>query len=150
MFSTTGTIQILHNNGTCLWVNTDIKPCGKIYIVLKYITIRTVSMKKKTNYPWQYAGSIWLCNHPRHTTTVWVVSIMVTSSNVNIFRVTGPLWGEPPVTGDSPKNLVTRNLDVFFDLHPNKQLGKQSRRRRFETSSRSLWRPCNDTIPYFT
>ena len=39
--------------------------------------------------------------------------------------------------------LVTRTLDVFFDMHLNKQLIIQSRRWWFETPSRSLWRHCN-------
>ena len=38
---------------------------------------------------------------------------------------------------------VTRGFDVFFDLRLNKRLSKQSRRRWFETPSRSLWRHCN-------
>ena len=52
---------------------------------------------------------------------------MKTSSNGNIFRVTGPLWG---VTGGlSSQRSVTRSFDVFYDLWLNKQLSKQSRRR---------------------
>ena len=35
--------------------------------------------------------------------------------------------------------------DGFFDLHQNKRLNKQSRRRLIETQSRSLWRHCNTT-----
>ena len=38
---------------------------------------------------------------------------------------------------------MTRSFDVFFDLCLNKRLSKQSRRRWFETPSRSLWRHCN-------
>ena len=36
---------------------------------------------------------------------------MLTSSNGNIFRVTGPLCGEFPA-----QRPVTRSFDVFFDL----------------------------------
>ena len=36
--------------------------------------------------------------------------------------------------------------DVFFDLPLNKRLSKQSRRRWFETSWRSLWRHCYDFV----
>ena len=71
---------------------------------------------------------------------------MMTSSNGNISRVTGPLWGEitdhrwiPLTKGNT---LVMRNFDVFFDLHLNKRLGKPSRRRWFETPLCSLWRHC--------
>ena len=71
----------------------------------------------------------------------------MTSSNGNIFRVTGPLCGEftghqwihPPHT----QRPVTRRFDVFFDLRRINRLSKQSRRRRFETTSSSLWRHCN-------
>ena len=72
---------------------------------------------------------------------------MMTSSNGNIFRVTGFLCGE--FTGHRwiprTQRPVTRSFDVFFDLRPNQQLSKQSRRRRFEMpmSSCSLWRYCN-------
>ena len=53
--------------------------------------------------------------------------------------------GNSPVTSEFPSQRpVTRNFDVFFDLCLNKRLSKQSRRRWFETSSRSLWRHCND------
>ena len=65
--------------------------------------------------------------------------------------------GNLPVTGRFPSQRpVTRSFDVFFDLRVNKRLSKQSRRRWFETLSRSLWRHCNEywlfgisrTLPY--
>ena len=66
---------------------------------------------------------------------------MVTSANGNIFRVTGPLWGEPPVTGVfSPQRAATRSFDVFIDLRLNTQISKQSKCWWFETPSRSSWR----------
>ena len=71
----------------------------------------------------------------------WVV--MITSSKGNIFRVTGPLWEES--TGDRwipSQRPVTRGFDVFFDQRLNKRLSRQSRRRWFETPSRSSWRHC--------
>ena len=76
---------------------------------------------------------------------------MMTSSNGNMFRVTGLCAGNSPVTaGNSPvigefpsHRPVTRSFDVFFDLRLNKRLSKQSRRRWFETPSHSLWRHCN-------
>ena len=53
--------------------------------------------------------------------------------------------GNSPITGEFPSQRpVTRSLGVFFDLRLNKGLSKQSRRRCFETPSRSLWRHCND------
>ena len=50
-----------------------------------------------------------------------------------------------PVNGESPsQNPVTRSFNVSFDLRLNKRLSKQSRRKGFETPSRSLWRHFND------
>ena len=39
---------------------------------------------------------------------------------------------------------VTWSFDVFFDLHLNTRLSKQSRGWWFDTPSRSLWRHCNE------
>ena len=66
----------------------------------------------------------------------------MTSSNGNIFRVTGPLWEES--TGVFPSQRpVTRSCDVFFDLRVNKRLSKQTRRWWLEAPPRSLWHHCN-------
>ena len=52
---------------------------------------------------------------------------MMTSSNRNIFRVTGHLCGEFTGPGEFPaQRPVTRSFDVFFDLRLNKRLRKQS------------------------
>ena len=52
--------------------------------------------------------------------------------------------GNSPVTGEFHIQWpVTRSFDVFFDLHLNKRLVKQSRRWWFETPSCSSWRHCN-------
>ena len=52
--------------------------------------------------------------------------------------------GNSPVTGEFPSQRpVTRSFDVFFDLRLDKRLSKNSRRRWFETQSRSFWRHCN-------
>ena len=70
---------------------------------------------------------------------------MMTSSNGNIFRVTGPLYGEFTGPGELPtQRPVTRSSDVFFDLRLNKGLSKQSWGWWFETLSRPLWCQCND------
>ena len=69
---------------------------------------------------------------------------MMTSSNGNIFRVTGPLCGEFTGPGEFPtQRPVTRNFGVFFDLRLNKRLSKQPWGWWFETSSWSLWRQSN-------
>ena len=80
----------------------------------------------------------------------------MTSSNGNIFRVTGPLCGEFTGPGEFPtQRPVTRSFDVLFDLRLNKRLSKQSRGWWFETPSLSLWRqrnavalPCGITASY--
>ena len=75
--------------------------------------------------------------------------LIMTSSNGNIFRVTGHLcWkftGQRwiPRTGELPaQRPVTRGFDVFFDLGLDKQLSKQSWGWLFETPSCPLWRHC--------
>ena len=68
----------------------------------------------------------------------------MTSSNGNIFRVTGHLCGEFTGPGNFPAQRPgTRRFDVFFDLCLNKRLRKQSWGWWFETLSRPLWRHCN-------
>ena len=70
---------------------------------------------------------------------------MKTSSNGNIFHVTGSLWGESTCHRWIPsQRLVTRTFDVSFDVRLSKRLSKQSRCRWFETPWRSLQRHCND------
>ena len=66
------------------------------------------------------------------------IFFLMTSSNGTIFRVTGPLCGNSPVNGEFPAwRPVTQSFGVFFDLHLNKRLSKQSRRWWFKTPSRS-------------
>ena len=70
-----------------------------------------------------------------------LLSHMMTSSNGNIFRVTGPLCGE--FTG--PRWIPhTKASDVFFDLRLNKRLSKQPWGCWFETPSWLLWRQCSE------
>ena len=54
------------------------------------------------------------------------ISVMMTSSIWNIFRVTGHLWGE------------------FTNLRLSERLSKLSWGLWFETPSRTLWRHCNE------
>ena len=75
------------------------------------------------------------------------LSNMMTSSNGNIFRVTGFLCGEFTGPGEySTKRPVTRSFDVFFDMRLDKRLSKQSWGWWFETQSCPLWRQCNGTL----
>ena len=74
----------------------------------------------------------------------WSVQSMMTSSNGNFFRVTGPLCGEFTGPGEFPtQRPVTRSFCVFFDLRLNKRLNKQSWGWWFETLSRPFWRHRN-------
>ena len=76
------------------------------------------------------------------------IVIMMTLSNGNLFRVTGPICvGNSPVTREFPSQRpVTRSFDVFFDLFLNKRLSKQSWEWWFETPWHSLWRHCSVLI----
>ena len=77
------------------------------------------------------------------TVCAWLIltSYMMTWSNGNVFRVTGPLCGEFTAPRWIPR-LKASDAEpwCFFDLGPNKRLSKQSIRRWFETPSRQLWR----------
>ena len=54
--------------------------------------------------------------------------------------------GNSHVTGEfAAQRPVTRSFDVFFDLHLNKRLSKQSWGWWFETPPCPLWRHCNVT-----
>ena len=66
---------------------------------------------------------------------------MMTPSDGNIFRGTGPLCGE--FTGHRWIPLTKASDSEFFYLHLNKRLSKQSWGWWFETPSRLLWRHCN-------
>ena len=69
---------------------------------------------------------------------------MMTSSNGNIFRVTGPLCGEFTGPCEFPaQRPVTRSFDVFLDLRLNKRLSKQPWSWWFETPSNPLRRHSN-------
>ena len=101
------------------------------------------------NWP-PYSSTALVCNItdvPHYISHRWLKpwTIMMTSSNGNIFRVTGPLCGEFTGPGEFPtQRPVTRSFDVFFDLRLNKRLSKQPWGWWFETLSWSLWHHCND------
>ena len=74
----------------------------------------------------------------------WILLTMMTSSNGNIFRVTGPLCGEFTGHGEFPtQRPVTRSFDVFFDMRLNKRLSKRPWGWWIDTPSWALWRHCN-------
>ena len=64
---------------------------------------------------------------------------IMTSSNGNIFRVTGPLWGESTSPRWIPLNRQWRGALMCY-----KRLSKQSKYRWYEIPCRSFWRHCNE------
>ena len=67
--------------------------------------------------------------------------VAMTSSNGNIFRVTGPLRGK--FTGHRWIPHTKASDAELWCLRSNKRLSKQSWAWWFETQSRSLWCHCN-------
>ena len=84
---------------------------------------------------------IIMCITPFRNRNVRHYVHMMTSSNGNIFRVTGHLCGE--FTGPTQRP-VTRSFGVFFDLRLNKRLSKQSWSWWFEKLWLPLWRHRNE------
>ena len=77
----------------------------------------------------------------------WI--IMMTSSNGNIFRVTGHLSEEFTGPRWIPRTKASNTeLWCFLDQRLNKRLSKQSWGWCFEMLSRPLWRHCNDASQY--
>ena len=74
---------------------------------------------------------------------LYIFSIM-TSSNGNIWCVTGPLRGESADHWWIPITKISgMELWCFFDFNLNKKLSKQSRCWCFDMLLHSLWRHCN-------
>ena len=81
-----------------------------------------------------------------------VSQIMMTSSNGNIFRVTGPSCGEFTGHWWIPHTKASDAELLFFYVRLNKRLSKQSWGWWFEMPSHPIWRHCsvNGTSPYHT
>ena len=76
---------------------------------------------------------------------------MMTSSNRNISALLSFRAGNSPATGEFPaQRPVMQSFDVFYDLHLNKRLSKQSWGWWFEMLSWSLWRHHNDIMFWLT
>ena len=107
---------------TCIWVGMDKDD--------RIRQKRSILSKREGNESRQDAGFSPSCT--------------MTSSNGDIFRVTGHLCGEFTGPGEFPaQRPVTRSFDVFFHLCLNNRLSKQSWGWWFETLSLPLWRQCN-------
>ena len=136
------------------------QPKAVLHEVLSYTTIQLIYMNTKinTNYislklrhmriRWKQHDeivkpSIQLKDKSKDVNNILL--IMMTSSNGNIFRVTGPLCGEFTGPGEFPaQRPVTQSFDVFFHLRLNKRLSKQPWGWWFETPAWSLWRHRNE------
>ena len=95
---------------------------------------------KRMKYPVRRTLSLQLLSSPSAVEHDYII-------NENIFRATGPLWGEwnPPSIGGLPSQRpLMRRFDIFFDLRLNKQMSKRSRLRWFGTPSCSSWRHSNE------
>ena len=74
----------------------------------------------------------------------WFLLCMITSPIETIPALLALCAGNSPVTSEFPSQRpVTQSFDVFFDLHLNKRLSKQSSQRWFETPAHSLCCHCN-------
>ena len=77
-------------------------------------------------------------------------NFMMTSSNADIFRVTGHLCEEFTGLQWIPRTKASdAEFDVFFDLRLNQRLSKQSWGWWFETLLCPLWRHCNVSTKYW-
>ena len=135
------------------WVN----PLHWHFIVIIFVSIPVIWRLGgviSEIYIWFHNNDLYkmigsLCQNLTHFSLVTPYGVrdllsMMTSTNGNIFRVTGPLCGEFTGPGEFPvQRPVAGIFDVFFDLRLNKQLSKQSWGWWFETPSWSLWRHCN-------
>ena len=118
----------------------DVLPydCGPAVMTSPEGSVFSPGVRQETSYP-SNSSCRWEIRVPEGR-----LVRMVTSSNGNIFRVTGHCVGNSPVTGEFPtQRPVTQSFDVFLDLHLNKRLSKQPWGWWFETPPRSLWRHCN-------
>ena len=135
-----GTTEIyMYLKNTCLVLNVMIN------VVLSKISIKSSYLYQLPNWRWILHPIIILSCWWSGATYWCCCKGMMTSSNGNISRVTGPLCVEFTGPGEFPaQRPVTRGFDVFFDLRLNKRLSKQPWGWWFETLSCPLWRHCNE------
>ena len=101
----------------CVVAGTLIRSAHYFSLLFWYFSRMTMSNINDDVIKWEH--------FPRY----WLLALCVRNSTV---------------TGEFPSQRpVTRSFDVFFDLHLNKRMSKQSWGWWFETPSRSFWRHCN-------
>ena len=116
----------------CQWTENDNLVNQLAMTQNKHNILQTVYIADSGFAPSQWETALWLY-HP----------FMMTSSNGNIFRVSGHLWGEFTGSRWLPRTKASDAERVFFDLCRNKRLSKQSWGWWFETLSCPLWRHCD-------
>ena len=90
----------------------------------------------------EFTGDRW--SSPRLRTSTWLCYQMDM-----FFALLAFCAGNSPVAGEFPSQRpVTQSFDVFFDLHLNKRLSKQSRRLWFEVPLCSSSHHCNVKLVY--
>ena len=121
----------------------DVSSMSNVHVNLSLGCIIEISWKRDYRKLWtEYRTKTHI--NPKYTYSIWCVPGMhskMTSSNGNIFRVTGPLCRE--FTGHRwiPRTKASdTELWCFFLSAPEKRLSDQSRRRSLETPSHPLWR----------
>ena len=132
--------EILEDMKMIYGLNDKISDC--LHFCIYSITIKKtlalwcdsfwLSVKQLYRYLWGLlhgTGAIVQC--PNTNETTFSASLAICAGN-------------SPVPGEFPaQRPVTWSFDVFFDLHLNKRLSKQSWGWWFETPSRPLWRQRN-------
>ena len=88
--------------------------------------------------------TLW-SNESTKWSKAFAIIIIMTSSNGNIFRVTGPLCGEFTDLRWIPHTKAS-DAELWCFLRLITRLSKHSRGWWFETLSRPLWRHCNYVI----
>ena len=128
-------------------VSEEFIPFASTYIPNRWLREKKVFYKQAWCCIHQNVKVIWQKLNKDDVPDFATPFTMITSSNGNISRVTGPLSGESTGhRGISHTNLTTGSFDIFFDLHKNIWLSKRSRQRWFEAPSPSLWRHSNDVV----
>ena len=125
------------------WNKKSVCICICIFFGINYWLLKITLKQKKTDY---LISLVWLLRkasglrgnwrHIEYNCAKWSTYyihfqlLMMTSSNGNISRVTGPLCENSPA--NSPRKGQWRGA-LVFDLRLNKPLCKQTKRRWFET-----------------
>ena len=127
---------MLSREWRCSWSSADRRCSSHIWVINNFIANHGASAIRGFT-----VIVMWSCNvfsFVSLTTITW--HYMMTSSNGNIYPVTGPLW---PVISRH-KGRWREALVFSFDLRLNKRLSKQSWGWWFVKPLRPLWRHCND------